>query len=89
MKEEAVNHPKHYTCIGDGKYEPLDVIESWRLDHHEACAVKYIARAKYKGKECEDLEKAVVYLNRKISILKKQSVKVNLEVIEKGSTNEI
>lgn len=43
--------------------EPIDVIESWGLDFHEAAALKYIARHKRKGGR-EDIEKAIWYLQR-------------------------
>ena len=69
--EDTVNHPKHYTF---GKYEVIDVLEDWGLDK-EFClgnTIKYIARAKHKGHELEDLKKAQWYLNRKISQLEKE-----------------
>ena len=65
---DPVNHPSHYT---QGRYEVIDVIEDWKLGFHEGNAVKYIGRAKHKGNELQDLEKAVWYLNRKIRILKR------------------
>lgn len=77
---DYVNHPPHYNF---GSYEVLDVIEDWNLEYHEANAVKYIARALYKGKRIEDLEKAVFYLNRKISKLKKDVSIKSREKIEK------
>lgn len=61
-----VNHPKHYNV---GKIEVIDVIdaiEDWKLGFHLGNAVKYIARAEYKGNTVQDLEKAVWYLNREI-----------------------
>lgn len=62
-KEDMVNHPKHYTF---GTIEVIDVIEDWQLGFHEGNCIKYIARAKHKGRELEDLKKAQWYLNRKI-----------------------
>ena len=63
MKNDAVNHPSHYT---DGKYECIDFIESWGLGFHLGNAVKYITRAGKKdpGKTKEDLEKAIWYVKR-------------------------
>ena len=61
---DMVNSPSHYTF---GTYEVIDVIEDWKLGFHEANCIKYIARAKHKGNELEDLKKAQWYLNRKIS----------------------
>ncbi len=65
-KKEKINHPKHYNV---GKYEVIDVIEDWKLDFHLGNAVKYIARAKYKENEIDDLKKGEWYLDRKISNL--------------------
>ena len=64
---DAVNHPPHYTF---GTIQPLDAIEAWKLGHHEASVVKYIVRARHKGAELEDLEKAQTYLRRKIKLLR-------------------
>ncbi len=65
-KHEAVNHPSHYTT---GKYEVIDVLEDWQLGFCEGNVVKYVARAKHKGKELEDLKKARFYLNYHIAAL--------------------
>lgn len=57
---DAVNHPSHYTQY------PVEVIELTR--HMNFCrgnAVKYVARAGFKGgpeKELEDIDKAIWYL---------------------------
>lgn len=66
---DNVNSPAHYTF---GKIEVIDVIEDWQLEFHLGNAVKYIARAKHKGRELEDLKKAQWYLNRKIALLEKE-----------------
>lgn len=66
MEEKSndnINHPSHYTF---GTIEVIDVIEDWQLGFHEGNTIKYIARAKHKGNELEDLKKAKWYLNRKI-----------------------
>lgn len=65
---EAVNHPAHYTF---GTIEVIDAIEGLGLDS-DFClgnVLKYIARAKHKGREIEDLKKAQFYLARKIKNL--------------------
>jgi len=62
-QEEKVNHPKHYTF---GTIEVIEVIEDWELGFHEGNCIKYIARAKHKGEELQDLKKAQWYLNKKI-----------------------
>lgn len=62
-----VAHPKHYNT---GKIEVIEFLEDQQLEPHEWNTVKYVCRAKHKGKRIEDLEKAVWYLQRKIEILK-------------------
>ena len=66
--------PAHYG--GDGNvYEVFNVLEAWGLDKdfYLGNVIKYLARAGKKdaAKELEDLEKAEVYLKRRISELKK------------------
>lgn len=63
-----VNHPPHYDF---GPHETIDVIEAWDLPYHLGNVVKYVSRAKRKGKELEDLKKAAWYLDRYISLLEK------------------
>jgi hypothetical protein len=60
---DMVNHPPHYTF---GKFEVIDVIEDWKLNYNMGNAVKYVARAEYKGNKTEDLQKAIWYLQREI-----------------------
>ena len=68
--DDKINHPKHY-CEGR-KYEPIEVIEDWKLDFCLGNAVKYISRAgrKDETKTIEDLEKAKWYIDREIRNLK-------------------
>lgn len=70
VKTDMVNHPPHYT---QGRFEVIEVLEDWGLGLHEANAVKYIGRAKHKGKELEDLKKARWYIDRKIGLLEKRN----------------
>lgn len=63
---DSVDHPAHYAF---GKIEVIDAIEDWRLNFHQGNVVKYIARAKHKGCELEDLRKARWYLDREIKRL--------------------
>jgi len=63
VKEDMVNHPKHYTF---GKIEVITVIDDWKLGFYEGQVVKYVGRAKHKGNELQDLKKAQWYLNRLI-----------------------
>lgn len=64
---DSVNRPSHYTF---SRIEVIDAIEEWKLGFHLGNAVKYIARAKHKGDELKDLEKAIWYINRRISKIK-------------------
>ena len=75
---DPVNHPAHYT---EGrKYEPIKVIQDWKLDFCLGNAVKYISRCGRKDskgmtsdeKALQDLEKARFYLNYKIDEMKEQ-----------------
>lgn len=68
---DNVNHPSHYT---DGNIEVIDYIEGKKLGYHLGNAVKYISRAGKKDpdKEIEDLSKAVWYINRYISKIKRE-----------------
>ena len=63
---DMVNHPKHYN---HGKYEPIDVIEDWKLGFNLGNSVKYISRAEHKGTNMVDLKKALWYLEREIRSL--------------------
>jgi len=65
----AVDHPAHYN---QGKHEPIDVIEDWKLDFHLGNVIKYIARSEHKGNQLKDLEKAMWYLDRKIKAHKRE-----------------
>lgn len=59
---DMVNHPPHY----QHGIEPIEFIESHNLNFNLGSAVKYIARAPYKGNELEDLKKAKWFLEREI-----------------------
>ena len=63
---DMVNSPNHYTV---GGIETIDFIEAKQLGYHLGNAVKYISRAPHKGREIEDLKKAVWYINREIERL--------------------
>lgn len=69
---DPINNPSHYTS---GSIEVIDAMEDWNLGLHEANVVKYVARAKYKGRELEDLKKARWYLDRKIMLIETNKVK--------------
>lgn len=65
--KEMVNHPDHYNR---GRFEVIDVIEDWFAGvagpdvFNLGNAIKYIARAPWKGKREEDLRKAIWYIER-------------------------
>ena len=58
-----LTNPSHYTRLLP---EPIDVIEAWDLNFRLANALKYIARAGFKGDRESDLRKAVWYLQREL-----------------------
>lgn len=53
--------PSHYTAT---TIEPIAVIEAWELGFNLGNAIKYIARAEWKGSRREDLIKAANYAYR-------------------------
>ena len=71
---KPVLRPEHYGG-SDNPYEVFNVLEAWGLDKdfYLGNVIKYLARAGKKdaSKELEDLEKAEVYLKRRIAELKK------------------
>ena len=71
--KESVNHPKHYGGK-ENPYEAIKVIEAWGLEFCLGNTLKYISRAGKKDpqRELEDLEKALWYLQRRVSYLKSQ-----------------
>ena len=68
-EKETVNHPAHYNT---GSFEVIAVIEDWNLGFHLGNAVKYIARAKHKNNEIEDVKKAIWYLERHLKRIEKK-----------------
>lgn len=69
-EKDVVNHPAHYET---GKFECFDVMkEALGMDIVKGfClgnAFKYIYRCKRKGKETEDIKKAVWYLNKYLEL---------------------
>jgi hypothetical protein len=59
---DSVNSPSHY----NKGIETIDYIESWNMGFNDGNVVKYVTRAKYKGKELEDLKKCLWYIEREI-----------------------
>ena len=71
-KKHSAIRPAHYGGA-DSTYEVFNVLEAWELDKdfYLGNVIKYVARAgkKNKSKEKEDLQKALVYLQRRIDSL--------------------
>ena len=61
---DNVNHPEHYISHPSG-VECIEITEY--MNFCLGNAVKYIWRARLKGKEVEDLRKARWYIDREIS----------------------
>lgn len=61
--------PPHYT---QGKIEVITFIEDQKFEYHESNVIKYVSRARWKGKELSDLKKARWYLDRKIKLLEEK-----------------
>lgn len=75
MKEDAVNHPPHYTgggieCIDAmlAAFGATEVASFCKLN-----AFKYIWRCMNKGKCIEDIDKAIWYLNKFKQVSNEQS----------------
>lgn len=82
---DPVNHPSHYQSKSG--LESIQVIEAFDLGFCLGNAIKYILRAgkKDKGKEIEDLDKAIWYLQRRIEGIKakEEQRRANLVRLEK------
>jgi hypothetical protein len=69
---DAVEHPSHYNSL-PAKCEcgkPIECIQvaQW-MEFNDGNALKYLWRAKYKGKRIEDLKKAREYIDFEIKRL--------------------
>jgi methyl coenzyme M reductase subunit C-like uncharacterized protein (methanogenesis marker protein 7) len=63
VSHDPVNRPSHYVT---GGIETIAFIEAKGFGYHLGNVVKYLTRARHKGRELEDLEKAAWYLARYI-----------------------
>ena len=63
MKNDKVNHPKHYNKHPSG-VECIQVVE--HMSFNVGNAIKYLWRADLKGSPIIDLEKARWYIDREI-----------------------
>lgn len=51
-----------------GKFEVIEVLDDWQLDHYRATVITYLARAPHKGSCLKDLRKAKYYLDRLVTL---------------------
>lgn len=65
-EDSEVHNPQRYNA---NNVECWDFIAKYKLDYFVATAIKYVWRHKYKGKK-QDLEKALEFLNKRISLEK-------------------
>lgn len=66
-----VTHPLHYNAHN---IEVIDFIQDWELNFALGNAIKYICRSPYKGKQIEDIQKAIQYLEFELEdLLKKEN----------------
>lgn len=70
-RQSMVNHPKHYNNNGSG-VECIDVVE--HMSFNLGNAIKYIWRCNDKNNAVEDLQKAIWYIEREISRMKKGGI---------------
>lgn len=65
IETDMVNHPPHYNT---GKIEVIDfILDKFKDDYLLGQVCKYISRAKHKGAELQDLQKAEWYLKKAIA----------------------
>lgn len=84
-KNSNVEHPEHYSWFKKlYGIEPIDIARHMNFDLGNV--IKYVMRAGHKheqgitdlDKEIEDLEKAMFYLNDRITVLKEERTNRNL-----------
>lgn len=66
----SVNHPKHYNQY---RFEVIDLVED--MTFNSGNGVKYLTRAPFKGKELEDLKKALWYIKKEIKRVERKQKK--------------
>lgn len=80
MSEDNVNHPKHYIKHPSG----VECIQITRhMSFNLGNAIKYIWRSDLKGKDIEDLKKALWYIKDEIDRREKQKTKRILGLFRK------
>ena len=82
---DNVNHPSHYLQNGR-KFEPISVINDWKLSYNVGNCLKYLSRAGAKDDIKQDMNKAVFYLLyecKMLGLTKEQILKTVESVFEK------
>lgn len=84
---DLVNRPSHYNT---GKIRVIDyLLDKFEDDALLFTVVKYISRAKYKGDELQDLQKAKWYLDLKIErVTSREAVKNAVVKLQKQTGQE-
>lgn len=80
-----------YYYAQEREYEPIEVINDWKLNFNLGCAVKYIARQGRKGdvdKDIEDLEKAIDYLKYEKQCLENSKMTVYADEVDVFSNKQ-
>jgi hypothetical protein len=83
---DPVNHPSHYKTTSG--LESIDVIDAFEFGFSLGNCFKYMARAKKKGSELEDLQKARWYLNHEIEAAAKRERLKKFVQVKRSDTLE-
>jgi len=65
--------PQHYD--NNKSYDVIDFIKDYDLNFNEGNVIKYVARARKKDNQIKDLEKAIDYLERELTHVRKEQAK--------------
>lgn len=63
--------PLHY----NGEIDVIDFVKMHELNFNEGNVIKYVTRARKKGTQIKDLEKAIDYLERELEHIRKDQAK--------------
>jgi hypothetical protein len=65
--------PNHYD--NNKSYDVIDFVKDYDLNFNEGNVIKYVARARKKENQIKDLEKAIDYLERELTHVRKEQAK--------------
>jgi hypothetical protein len=65
--------PNHYE--NNKSYDVIDFVKDYDLNFNEGNVIKYVARARKKDNQIKDLEKAIDYLERELTHVRKEQAK--------------